>query len=104
MHSRKQSPCRRERAGARMPFEYASPDTIEEALQLVTGRARWIAGGTDLVQELKAGLADPSRLVNLKRLGGLRGIVSAEGDGPTSDGVEIGALTTLAEIASDARI
>ncbi len=81
-----------------MPFEYTSPDTIEEALSLHSERTAWLAGGTDVVPELKAGLADPSRLVNLKRIGGIRGIAQ------TDTGLEMGALTTLADLAGNERI
>jgi xanthine dehydrogenase YagS FAD-binding subunit len=81
-----------------MPFDFTSPDTIEEALGLHTEGARWFAGGTDIIPEFKMGLAEPTRLVNLKRISALRGI-EIEGEG-----LRIGALATLAEIGSDARV
>jgi xanthine dehydrogenase YagS FAD-binding subunit len=76
-----------------MNFEFAIPTTLQEAFTLKSDGARWFAGGTDLVPELKSALASPRRLVNLKRIDELRGIQV------TGDGVRIGALTTLTEIA-----
>ena len=76
-----------------MSFELAFPETIETALAAHENGARWLAGGTDLIPEIKMGLAMPTRLVNLKRIVGLRGIQETE------NGVRIGALTTLTEIA-----
>ncbi len=76
-----------------MNFELANPTNLEEALDSKRDGARWFAGGTDLIPELKTNLVAPPRLVNLKRIHGLRGIQLTE------EGVRIGALTTLAEIA-----
>jgi xanthine dehydrogenase YagS FAD-binding subunit len=81
-----------------MPFEFTSPSTIEEALELHSDGARWFAGGTDIIPEFKAGLAAPTRLVNLKRLPELRGIRFAE------DGLHLGALATLTDIAENPRV
>src|SRR5512140_1717199 len=74
-------------------FEFTSPQTLDDALQLWNDKARWFAGGTDLVPEMRLGLAQFARLVNLKQIAELRGIT------PTNDGVHIGALTTLTELA-----
>lgn len=76
-----------------MSFELAFPETIETALAAHENGARWLAGGTDLIPEIKMGLAMPARLVNLKHVAGLRGVQE------TDDGIRIGALTTLTEIA-----
>ena len=56
-----------------------------------TGRrgARPIAGGTDLLTTLKAGLHAPYRLVNLKSIRGLDGVEAG------AEGLRIGALVTL---------
>ncbi len=79
-------------------FEFTSPETIDDALELGNDRSRWFAGGTDLVPEMKLGLATFARLVNLKQVGEMRGIEA------TSDGLRIGALTTLTEISENKRI
>lgn len=76
-----------------MNFELVFPQTIDEAVSANENGARWFAGGTDLIPELKNELTTPTRLVNLKRVQELRGIQI------TSDGVRIGALTTLTEIS-----
>lgn len=77
-----------------MNFDMALPQTLDEAISANENGARWLAGGTDLVPELKNDLAAPTRLVNLKRVDELRGIHV------TGEGVRIGALTTLAEISA----
>lgn len=76
-----------------MNFEFAFPESAVQALEANENNARWLAGGTDLVPGLKLGLAAPARLVSLKRVPELRGIVETE------RGVTIGALATLSEIA-----
>jgi len=74
-------------------FDYAIAETLEDAFQARRNEARWFAGGTDLIPEIKSGIAAPTRLVNLKGIDGLHGIVVQD------DAVQIGALTKLAEIA-----
>lgn len=81
-----------------MDFEIALPQTTQEAIAAHEKGARWFAGGTDLIPELKKDLATPARLVNLKRVGELRGIEARD------NSVRIGGLTTLAEIAGHALI
>ena len=54
------------------PFEFMEPESVEEAVSLLMdepGRAEVIAGGTDLLSELKDGLRRPGRLVSLAELG-----------------------------------
>lgn len=51
--------------------EYLIPDTIEEALHLLNihaGRARIIAGGTDLLPDLRKGKFAPACLVDITRI------------------------------------
>jgi xanthine dehydrogenase YagS FAD-binding subunit len=77
------------------PFGYASAGSVDEALGLLgaDGAVRPLAGGTDLLTLMKAELAAPAGLVDVKRLPELAGGIAA---GPT--GLTLGALTTLAEI------
>jgi xanthine dehydrogenase YagS FAD-binding subunit len=84
------------------PFAYASARSLGEAMQLLErdgqrdGAIRPLAGGTDLLTLMKVDVSAPMRLVDTKRAGLPQGIEV------TSDGVVIGALTTLADIESSA--
>jgi xanthine dehydrogenase YagS FAD-binding subunit len=80
-------------------FEYASPNTVESALQLLGPQAVVLAGGTDLLSLMKQGVAAPKRLVNIKSIPDLGGIVDKG-----ADGVRIGALVTLDELMQSALI
>lgn len=74
-------------------FEYFEPTTLDEAIALLAeykGKAKVIAGGTDLLVVMKRGLINPSYLVNIKNIPGLNHI-DYDGD----DGFRIGALATL---------
>ena len=79
------------------PFEMALPRSVEEATRLLPDtigddRARLLAGGQDLLTEMKEHLVEPDVVVNLKSVPGLAGI---EDEGSV---VRIGALTTLAAL------
>ncbi|MCI0658861.1 MAG: FAD binding domain-containing protein, partial [Acidobacteria bacterium] len=79
------------------PFEYASAQSLDEAVALLRerkGRARVIAGGTDLIPQMKTGVAEPERLVDLKGIPGLDRVEI------TPEGLRLGALVPLAEIAA----
>jgi carbon-monoxide dehydrogenase medium subunit len=80
------------------PFDYASPSTLEEALQLVASGAKPLAGGMSLIPMMKLRLAAPEKLVDLSHVAGLGGIRVDGG------AVRIGALTTHYEIESSAEI
>lgn len=79
-------------------FEYFAPGSLEEAIEILSdpsSTARPLAGGTDLVPQMKEGATRfpvPSRLVSLHRIPGLRGI-------EVGDGLRAGAATTMWEIA-----
>lgn len=76
-------------------FEYASPETEQEAVALLAERgpeSAILAAGTDLVPLLKASIVQPARVVDISRIESLRGIEA------TDAGVTIGALTTLEDI------
>ena len=78
------------------PFEYVAPDSLDDAIRaLAEGgeEAKLLAGGHSLLPLMKLRLATPELLVDLRKLSDLRGIRQA------ADGVEIGALTTHAEVA-----
>jgi 4-hydroxybenzoyl-CoA reductase subunit beta len=80
-------------------FTLLRPRTLAEAAALLAehrGDARLLAGGTDLLVNMKHGLLAPAHLIDLSAVEGAAG-VRREDDGS----VAIGALTTLAELESD---
>ena len=82
------------------PFVLLRPHGLEEALAHLSQHgpeAMIVAGGTDVVPNLRAGLFAPRALVDLKGLADLKGIRF-----DTENGLRIGALTTLTEIAESA--
>jgi xanthine dehydrogenase YagS FAD-binding subunit len=82
-------------------FEYASPETKEQAVGLLGnawGSTEVLAGGTDLLALMKDDVVQPHRLVNIKEVRELRGVTY----GP--QGLRIGALTTLGDLADNANV
>ncbi|TDJ74595.1 MAG: xanthine dehydrogenase family protein subunit M [Planctomycetota bacterium] len=85
-------------------FELQNPVTLAEAARLLPTKegdesARLLAGGQDLLTELKHHLVEPDRIVNLKHVPGLDAIEwGADG------GLTIGALVTLQDLAEDERV
>ncbi|MEZ6013796.1 MAG: FAD binding domain-containing protein [Planctomycetota bacterium] len=80
-------------------FELVEPTELAEALALLAEHgddALVVAGGTDLVPNMKHRLFEPKVLVSLARIEALNG-VRALPDG----GLAIGATTTLASVATD---
>jgi xanthine dehydrogenase YagS FAD-binding subunit len=76
-------------------FEYAAPNTKEEAVGLLGadwGDTEVLAGGTDLLSLMKDYLSTPKRVVNIKSLKELQGIRRS------ASGLRIGALVTLEEL------
>ncbi len=78
-------------------FEHVNAVSPAGAVRLLgsDGRSRPIAGGTDLLTELKLGIIAPDRLVNLKTIPGLDEIRYDE-----ASGLRLGALVTLDAIAA----
>lgn len=68
-------------------FDYHRPKTLGEAVELLArlgDKARIVAGGTDVLPNMKHGLFDPEHVVSIGRLEELRGIAlvaSERGDG-----------------------
>ncbi len=82
------------------PFDYIRGDSLEtaqQALEGTGGRARPLAGGTDLLGGLKDAIhpVPPEALVDLKSIGWLSGVEER------TDGVHIGATTRLRDLARD---
>lgn len=75
------------------PVTFIEPSSIAEVITESAGAgARLIAGGSDLLGELKEGSAEYQRLVSLAGIDALRGIA------PGPAGLNIGALTTIADL------
>jgi aerobic carbon-monoxide dehydrogenase medium subunit len=79
-------------------FDYLAPTSIEEAVGLLekTQGARTLAGGQSLLTDMKHGPLSAPVLVDLRKIGGLKGIGYRSSDGA----LHIGAMTTCDEIAS----
>jgi carbon-monoxide dehydrogenase medium subunit len=76
-------------------FAYFEASTVGEAaaaLAAANGTARPLAGGTDLVVDMKSGRARPEAVVNLKRIPGLSGITRGNG------GLTIGGLCRIRDL------
>lgn len=80
-------------------FDYYEPKSISEACNLLAADgARAIAGGTDLVVQMKHNVRKPDVIVNLKGLKELKGISCSD------EGVVIGSLVKISEIAESRKI
>lgn len=80
-------------------FEYHAPKTQAEALEMLArfgAKARILAGGTDLLVNLKTGRDKAAEVVSIHRLKNLAGISRSK------SGTKIGPLTGIAELASQA--
>ncbi|HKM89081.1 MAG TPA: FAD binding domain-containing protein [Candidatus Acidoferrales bacterium] len=86
----------------RLPrFEFRAPHTLQEAARILAGEgtdALPLAGGTDLLPNMKRRQQVPRTLVSLRRVQGLR----QNEIGPAAS--RLGACLTLAEIAGDPRL
>jgi xanthine dehydrogenase YagS FAD-binding subunit len=80
-------------------FEYVRPKTISEAIAAAAEpNAAYLAGGTNLLDLMKGGVARPDRVVDVSRLDGLDRIEQLP-DG----GVRIGAMVRNSDLANDAQ-
>ncbi len=77
-------------------FDLLRPTTLPEALEMLTGAgAMPIAGGTNVIADLRAGKHEPTALVDLSRLAELRGVRRENGH------IVIGGGTTITELLRD---
>jgi 4-hydroxybenzoyl-CoA reductase subunit beta len=82
-------------------YAYHRPRTLAEALELKArhgAAAAFIAGGTDLVPNMKHALETPDHLIALKQIGELRGVREADG------WLVIGAAESLAAVSRHAAV
>ena len=78
------------------PFQLHHPGSVAEALELAGAHpgAPFLAGGTDLVVNLRKRLAEPEHVISLRGLSELEGVSEAGG------WLAIGARTTIAALAA----
>jgi xanthine dehydrogenase YagS FAD-binding subunit len=86
-------------------FDLYNPTSVKEAISLLDAtdamnrKVRLLAGGQDLLTEMKDRLVEPERVVNLKHIPGM--------DKMTWDaqkGLTIGALVSVADVAENANV
>lgn len=79
-----------------MQFEYLKPGTIDEALKLLQqhkGEAKIIAGGTDLMLQMRNKTLSPKYVIDITGISQLKTISPQNGEG-----LSIGPLTTMSEL------
>ncbi|MEJ2866515.1 xanthine dehydrogenase family protein subunit M [Actinomycetospora sp. OC33-EN08] len=82
------------------PFTYARPDDAPAAVAALTADpdARFLAGGTNLLDHLKLGVVEPSQLVDVNR------VTSTEITELDDGGLRIGAGVANSDLAADERV
>ena len=84
------------------PFRYVEPATLAEASALLlqhAGQASLLAGGTDLLVEIKEQLRSPEIVINIKKLDELRGL-----EFDPVQGLFIGAMATARSLELNALV
>ena len=82
-------------------MRYVKAENVTEVVQLLqdeTGVARVLAGGTDVLVQLKMGMIEPDLIVDIKHLEGIKDIVAEDG------GYRIGAAVSGAELGEHAGV
>jgi aerobic carbon-monoxide dehydrogenase medium subunit len=82
-------------------MRYEAPDSLEGAVALLAGaqgEARVLAGGTDLLVQMRADVLDPDLIVDIKKIKETRTVTEEKG------GWRIGAAVTGAELKEHARL
>jgi carbon-monoxide dehydrogenase medium subunit len=82
-------------------MRYEAPETLEGAVALLAaarGEARVLAGGTDLLVQMRADILDPELIVDIKKIPETRAVIEDKG------GWRIGAAVTGAELKEHTRL
>ena len=85
----------------RCKMRYAAPENAAEAaglLQAEPGMARVLAGGSDILVQLRTGFIEPDLLVDIKRIAGINDITAEDG------GFRIGAAVSGAKLGEHAGV
>lgn len=82
-------------------MRYEAPETIDRAVALLASEsnARVLAGGTDLLVQIRTDVLDPALVVDIKKIGEIRTISETAGGG-----FRIGAAVTGAELREHPRL
>jgi carbon-monoxide dehydrogenase medium subunit len=83
-------------------FKYTAPRERSELLGLLAGQgaaAMLLAGGTDLLVDIRSGAARPAVVIDVKRVRGYGGVSWS-----ATEGLVIGPATTINEVLEDARV
>ena len=83
-------------------FDLATPASLDECLKLLATRDRetkLLAGGTDLLPQMKNGLTKPARVIDLSGVAELRVLAADDGHG-----LRVGASVTARQLERDARV
>ena len=82
-------------------FEYHAPTSVAQALALLEqhgSRAKLLAGGTDLVPNLKHRLVAPLHVVGLRQVAALRELREEQ------DALVVGPMVTVAQLEAELRV
>ena len=82
-------------------MQYEAPETTDAAVALLagaSGEARVLAGGTDLLVQLRAEMIEPDLVVDIKKIAETRSIAAEDG------GYRIGAAVAGAELSEHAEV
>jgi CO/xanthine dehydrogenase FAD-binding subunit len=82
-------------------MRYEAPESVEGAVALLAGakgEARVLAGGTDLLVQMRADIIEPDLIVDIKKIPETRAVTEEKG------GWRIGAAVTGAELKENARL
>ena len=82
-------------------LRYEAPGTVDSAVSLLAGAgggAKVLAGGTDLLVQLRAGMIEPALVVDIKKIAETRGITQENG------GFRVGAAVSGAELGEHAAL
>ncbi len=82
-------------------MRYEAPRTLDQAVELLSaesGLARVLAGGTDLLVQLRSERIEPDLIVDIKRIEGMRSITAERG------GFRVGAAVAGAELAEHSEL
>ena len=63
-------------------MRFEAPETIDAAISLLanaSGEARVLAGGTDLLVQLRADMIEPELVVDIKRIAETRTVIEEDG-------------------------